>query len=1072
MHSSLFPGKGERASRLVALIALGMTAFTCHADTIWSEGFETDGLNSRYTTNDTTDIFNDGNSEDYYGRESNSSADRSYTDGEGSYWWGGQDHDDDGGPDERTVIFTNINISGYENLEFLGLFAEERPELSGDDDQDDQDYIHVQYRIDGGEWQNLLWFESYPSDDNDPFFKDADFNGEGDSGATRLETYFQEFTNSIAGTGSSLDIQVEAHVDSGDEDWAMDNLRVTGDAIVGPPEAPTDIEITQTNSTSFVLDWSNVAGATNYALDVSTDSNFDSTIFSADFSGFTGGGFASSPTATQLDSDNWKAAGLSDGDGSFGGTHTSGDFARGGSSGGETTGGAYGFDVGSGNRALGVQPTASDWTPGSFVLKFQNNSGGELTDVDVSYTVYVYNDQDMANSFNFSHSANDSDYSDVSGLDYTSAVAAAGSPSWESVSRSTTISGLSVSDEGYYYLRWSGDDAGGSGSRDEFALDDVKVADSTVVSYIGGYSNRATDASSATVTGLTAQTKYYFRVRALGVGGTSPNSTTQEVETLSLVAPTALAASWTNATSFTSRWTSVSGATGYYLDVATNAGFTPSVGGDLIISEMCDPESYYRTNRFIEIYNAGISAIDLTDWSLQAIISTTGDNTNYYTWNLTGSISSGEALVCGDHESVGFTCDFTGAWYEANSLWTGGDSDDGARLLNASSQVVDIAYLKGANDSTYRLTNEATARTSFQTDEWDTIGVDEAGADATPGTHTCDYPDRDAGDFVLNFENRDVGDVTQFLVTGLVSSTIYHYRVRAYDATATSPNSNTQSVETLVKPEPSNHPSGLSVATVTHRTIVLSWTDSATGNLPDGYLVQGSTAGYDAIGNPSDGSNVANDQDFSNGNYAYKVEQGVETLEIRGLSEQQDYYFKIFPYANSFSAINYKIDGSVREATAETGVKPFEDMEDVEQLSYVREAVALDSGEWQFTEAMLGRSGYDTKADQQAVKIRTNGWIAMSFDTNYIESISVEHANYYNDTGGSLEVYMSTNSGTDWSKIGSQVACESSLTTNSFAVHKKNAVRFRIKQTGGNRINVDNIRLVPYQPHGTIFIFN
>jgi hypothetical protein len=71
-------------------------------------------------------------------------------------------------------------------------------------------------------------------------------------------------------------------------------------------------------------------------------------------------------------------------------------------------------------------------------------------------------------------------YEPLSALDLVSPEAADGSPTWESHARSTadtqtTITGLSISTGGYLYLRWSGDDVSGSGSRDEFALDDVVV---------------------------------------------------------------------------------------------------------------------------------------------------------------------------------------------------------------------------------------------------------------------------------------------------------------------------------------------------------------------------------------------------------------------------------------------------------------------------------------------------------------------------------------------------------------------------------------------------------------------
>jgi len=52
-------------------------------------------------------------------------------------------------------------------------------------------------------------------------------------------------------------------------------------------------------------------------------------------------------------------------------------------------------------------------------------------------------------------------------------------------------------------------------------------------SYIPGYSNRTVTVTSESVTGLVAQSTYYFRVRAVNNGGSSGNSATGEVTTTS-----------------------------------------------------------------------------------------------------------------------------------------------------------------------------------------------------------------------------------------------------------------------------------------------------------------------------------------------------------------------------------------------------------------------------------------------------------------------------------------------------------------------------------------------------------
>ena len=113
-------------------------------------------------------------------------------------------------------------------------------------------------------------------------------------------------------------------------------------------------------------------------------------LFSETFTDFTGSGFASSPAAGQLDSDLWRAIGLSDGTGTFGGTHTTGDFARGlgpvtAPTGGVTTGGVYAFDVGNGggDTGLGIQADDTDFTPGSFELRLVNTTGSTISKLEV-----------------------------------------------------------------------------------------------------------------------------------------------------------------------------------------------------------------------------------------------------------------------------------------------------------------------------------------------------------------------------------------------------------------------------------------------------------------------------------------------------------------------------------------------------------------------------------------------------------------------------------------------------------------------------------------------------------------
>ena len=199
---------------------------------------------------------------------------------------------------------------------------------------------------------------------------------------------------------------------------------------------------------------------------------------------FTAAGFESNPTtAGRLNSNAWAVTGWSDGSLAFGGTRTTvtTDYTRGSTAAAVITGGFYAF-TGSpasvSNPTFMIQPGGSDFAPGTMTLKIKNDGTTNITSLAVSYNIYIRNDQARSNSFNFSYSTDDAAYTAVGGLDYTS-TAALDALGWVIVgtapSRSTTITGLNVAPGSFIYIRWSSADVGGSGSRDEFGLDDISL---------------------------------------------------------------------------------------------------------------------------------------------------------------------------------------------------------------------------------------------------------------------------------------------------------------------------------------------------------------------------------------------------------------------------------------------------------------------------------------------------------------------------------------------------------------------------------------------------------------------
>jgi phosphodiesterase/alkaline phosphatase D-like protein len=105
---------------------------------------------------------------------------------------------------------------------------------------------------------------------------------------------------------------------------------------------------------------------------------------------------------------------------------------------------------------------------------------------------------------------------------------------------------------------------------------------SSFATYVPGYQNLSVgNTTSYNVTGLSARTTYYYRVRASNGCATSANSNVKTVQTARCTpsAPKAQTATNVTASSFTANWRSVSGATDYRLDVSTSNTFATYVPG-------------------------------------------------------------------------------------------------------------------------------------------------------------------------------------------------------------------------------------------------------------------------------------------------------------------------------------------------------------------------------------------------------------------------------------------------------------------------------------------------------------
>lgn len=433
----------------------------------------------------------------------------------------------------------------------------------------------------------------------------------------------------------------------------------------------------------FAYNDSDCSGGPDYLISSSLTGNATTspastgTTVTFDFEGFDGSGFASAPASGQLDADDWKITGLSDGTKEFGVEGTGGDYAKGTQSGGITGGGVYAFSTGSDNETLGVQPTGSDFTPGTFVLRLENTTGGEVTEINVSYDIFYLNDQTRASTFNFAHSSSDGSYTNVGALDFTTpqALDATG---WQNVNRTTTLSSISVADGAFYYFQWSSSDAGGTGSRDQFGIDNVSI-----------------ELVQTTCSPVSTITNFYpiegpvgSDITLLGTGfnqgtGTTEISIGPESATFSVVSDTEITITVpvnisTNQIGVTTNGCQVNSTQSFTL--FANDCVASSID-DLFISEYLEGSG--ADNKFLEIYNGTGATVDLVGYDLVRYSNGSSTEGTALTFSSGTNISDGDVYVIGRSTAL-FTPDLVST---ADAMSFNGDD---ALALRKGGVVIDV----------------------------------------------------------------------------------------------------------------------------------------------------------------------------------------------------------------------------------------------------------------------------------------------------------------------------------------------------------------------------------------------
>ncbi len=243
---------------LLYLFALLLITFSSQAQTtLWSESFDStaaanytvtqggEGLKINTTYNTTSDYFfrtsggyfymGSGVAQNYSGNVGNFFAAQ---DIDGGTW--------SGAASPSQLTWTGINISGYSNLSFEGLFGS-----INDGKIDASDSVLVEYQINGAGWLALLALRNDGTTYNTGFLQDANMDGIGE--INNLDSAMMMLSASIPGAGSSLDLRITVAVDAGGEDVAFDEFKIKGSMATSyqpsilsftPADASTGVSIT------------------------------------------------------------------------------------------------------------------------------------------------------------------------------------------------------------------------------------------------------------------------------------------------------------------------------------------------------------------------------------------------------------------------------------------------------------------------------------------------------------------------------------------------------------------------------------------------------------------------------------------------------------------------------------------------------------------------------------------------------------------------------------------------------------------------------------------------------------
>ncbi|RKX35897.1 MAG: hypothetical protein DRP71_01765 [Verrucomicrobia bacterium] len=218
--------------RGVALAGVGMCGALLNGATVtpFSESFETDGLDTRYTVENPSDDLS-GN---YFARRQEFSAGTETSGGtiDGEWFWTGQDIDaggvavDDMAKDEGRITFNSFSIAG------LGQLTISMAAAQGVDQTEFDNGLFIEVKFDDGGWETIGGFRGTFTNSPARYFQGNENTLPDHNVEPRLTQTFKTLSWDVPGSGETMQIRIKMNLNGGSEELAFDDLQVTADDAV------------------------------------------------------------------------------------------------------------------------------------------------------------------------------------------------------------------------------------------------------------------------------------------------------------------------------------------------------------------------------------------------------------------------------------------------------------------------------------------------------------------------------------------------------------------------------------------------------------------------------------------------------------------------------------------------------------------------------------------------------------------------------------------------------------------------------------------------------------------------